>query len=91
MECTYAIACKSDNDNVSCCTQFDPHGNGEKLWKDLAENGKLTDASTDEKLKGMAHRQFGAAILLFNCFVILLMVCGMHTATNSRWFCHFTI
>lgn len=54
MDCTYAIACKSDNDNSSCCTQFDPHGNGEKLWKDLAENGKLTDASSDEKLKGMA-------------------------------------
>lgn len=54
MECTYAIACKNDSDNLSYCTQFDPHGNGEKLWKDLAENGKLTSASCDEKLKGMA-------------------------------------
>lgn len=52
IECTYAVACKSDNDNVSTCTQFDPCGNGEKLWKDLLENGKLTEASVDEKLKG---------------------------------------
>lgn len=55
MECTYAVACKGDNDtndNVSTCTQFDPCGNGEKLWKDLHENGKLTEASVDEKLKG---------------------------------------
>ena len=65
MECTYAIACKSDNDNLSCCTQFDPYGNGEKLWKDLAENGKLTDASTDEKLKGMAQ-YFSAFFLLMS-------------------------
>lgn len=52
MECTYAIACKGNNDNLSRCTQFDPYGNGEKLWKDLLENGTLTEASADEKLKG---------------------------------------
>lgn len=54
MECTYAVACKGDSDNLSCCTQFDPYGNGEKLWKDLLENGQLTEASLDEKLKGKA-------------------------------------
>lgn len=50
--CTYAVASKGDNDNVSSCTQFDPHGDGEKLWKDLIENGHLTEASVDEKVKG---------------------------------------
>ena len=57
IECTYAVACKGDNDtndNVSTCTQFDPYGSGEKLWKDLLENGKLTEASNDDKLKGNA-------------------------------------
>lgn len=55
IECTYAIACKgndTNNTNLSCCTQFDPCGNGEKLWKDLMEHGQLTDASGDDKLKG---------------------------------------
>lgn len=52
MDCTYAVACKGANDNLSYCTQFDPNGNGDKLWKDLYDNGKLTDASLDEKLKG---------------------------------------
>lgn len=54
MDCTYAVACKGDADNLSCCTQFDPHGNGEKLWKDLFDHGMLTEASLDEKLKGMS-------------------------------------
>lgn len=52
MNCTYAIACKGDENNVSCCTQFDPLGDGEKLWKDLSENGKLTDVKADQSLKG---------------------------------------
>lgn len=54
MDCTYAVACKGDADNLSCCTQFDPHGNGEKLWKDLFDHGMLTEASLDDKLKGMS-------------------------------------
>lgn len=52
MDCTYAVACKGNDDNLSYCTQFDPNGNGQKLWNDLASNGKLTESIFDEKLKG---------------------------------------
>lgn len=52
MECTYCIACKvSPEINISRCHKFDPMGNGEKLWNDLKEYGKLTDKSVDEHLK----------------------------------------
>lgn len=52
MNCTYSIACKGDKNSLSYCTQFDPSGNGEKLWNDLLENGKLTELVADEHLKG---------------------------------------
>lgn len=52
MKCTYALAAKGDADNLSACTRFDPSGNGEKLWNDLKKNGKLTESSVDENLKG---------------------------------------
>lgn len=69
MECTYAVACKGDNDNLSLSTQFDPSGNGEKLWKDLYDNGKLTEATLDEKLKGILSLN---CMITFNWLVILL-------------------
>jgi non-lysosomal glucosylceramidase len=53
MKCTYCLACKESDDGVkiSSCYKFDPMGNGEKLWQDLKENGKLSDKSVDENLK----------------------------------------
>lgn len=71
MECTYAVACKGA-DNLSDCTQFDPNGSGDKLWKDLSDNGKLTEASLDEKLKGNLIFFFSSLYLvIFNQFVSL--------------------
>lgn len=53
MDCTYSIACKNKGDDgvITSCPKFDPLSNGEKLWKDLKENGKLTEKSVDENLK----------------------------------------
>lgn len=71
MECTYAVACKGA-DNLSDCTQFDPNASGDKLWKDLSDNGKLTEASLDEKLKGNLMFFFSSLYLvIFNQFVSL--------------------
>lgn len=52
MDCTYSIACKGDENSLSACKQFDPCGNGDKLWSDLMKNGKLTELIADESLKG---------------------------------------
>lgn len=78
MDCTYAVACQGDNDNLSCCTQFDPCGNGEKLWKDLAENGKLTEASKDEKLKGMCVNVLRFKFHIISNFLFLSLDSFMH-------------
>lgn len=53
MDCTYNIACKvaTDENEITCCTKFDPTANGEKIWDDLKENGKLSQKSNDENLK----------------------------------------
>lgn len=52
MPCTYCLGCKQTSDiNITRCNKFDPSGNGEKIWNDLKENGKLTEKSTDENLK----------------------------------------
>lgn len=53
MECTYNVACKvaAEENEITCCTKFDPTANGEKIWEDLKENGKLTAKSYDENLK----------------------------------------
>lgn len=53
MDCTYAIACKGNENSLSYCTQFDPCGNGEQLWNDLMKNAKLTEPVADETLKGI--------------------------------------
>lgn len=51
MDCTYSVACKSVGGiSVTRCQQFDPAGNGEKLWNELKENGKLTEI-VDSNLK----------------------------------------
>lgn len=65
MNCTYSIACKSVDGakEVSCCDKFDPAANGEKIWSDLKENGKLTEKSVDEHLKSM----FINILFLFIC------------------------
>lgn len=55
MDCTYNVACKSVGGiSVTRCKQFDPAGNGEKLWNELKQNGKLTeilDANLKSKCK----------------------------------------
>ncbi|XP_062545738.1 non-lysosomal glucosylceramidase [Armigeres subalbatus] len=52
MQCTYCVSCKTSSEiNLTRCLKFDPTGSGEKLWNDLKENGKLTEASVDENLK----------------------------------------
>lgn len=52
MPCTYCLGCKQTSDiNITRCNKFDPSGNGEKIWNDLKENGKLTEKSIDENLK----------------------------------------
>lgn len=75
MECTYAVACKGANDSLSYCTQFDPNGNGDKLWKDLSDNGKLTEASLDEKLKGkFLFVKVYIFIVTFNrCYIVFIL------------------
>uniref|UniRef100_A0A1B0CJL7 Glycosyl-hydrolase family 116 N-terminal domain-containing protein n=1 Tax=Lutzomyia longipalpis TaxID=7200 RepID=A0A1B0CJL7_LUTLO len=60
MECTYNLACKVSGDTtITRCHKFDPNGNGEKLWMDLKETGKLSDKAVDENLKG---KDVGVAI-----------------------------
>lgn len=52
MPCTYSIACKvSPEINISRSHKFDPSSNGEKIWNDLREHGKLTEKGIDENLK----------------------------------------
>lgn len=54
MKCTYCLACKESDEygvHISTCNKFDPNSNGDKIWQDLKENGKLTDKSIDENLK----------------------------------------
>lgn len=57
MPCTYSIACKvSPEINISRSHKFDPSSNGEKIWNDLREHGKLTEKGIDENLK--SKRQY---------------------------------
>lgn len=52
MECTYCVACRvSPEIQITRSHRFDPAGNGERLWTDLKENGKLTERGVDETLK----------------------------------------
>ena len=54
MECTYCVASKVSSEiNISRSHKFDPAGNGERIWNDLWEHGKLTDKGIDEVLKSM--------------------------------------
>lgn len=66
LNCTYALSCKHDDEaTVSCCTQFDPNGNGQNLWTELNKNGKLTELVLDNELKG--KKNFRTSIINFNC------------------------
>lgn len=53
ISCVYSVACKTatDENEITCCTKFDPSSSGEKLWEDLKENGKLTEKSIEENIK----------------------------------------
>lgn len=52
MPCTYSIACKVSSEiNISRSHKFDPASNGEKIWNDLKEHGKLTEKGIEENLK----------------------------------------
>lgn len=54
MHCTYSISSKISSEiNLSRCVKFDPASNGDKLWQDLKENGKLTEKSIDENCKSI--------------------------------------
>lgn len=54
MRCNYSIASKISSEiNLSRCIKFDPASNGDKLWQDLKENGKLTEKSIDENCKSI--------------------------------------
>lgn len=52
MQCNYTIGVNKSNEQMNVgAIKFDPLGNGEPLWKDLNENGILTDKSDDKNLK----------------------------------------
>ncbi|XP_055852929.1 non-lysosomal glucosylceramidase isoform X1 [Episyrphus balteatus] len=52
MPLTYSLGCRILPEvNITRCTQFDPTGNGEKLWMELARTGQLGDKVLDENLK----------------------------------------
>lgn len=52
MSCSYNLACRIRSEiSISRCPQFDPNGNGEKLWNQLYENGQLQETNADECLK----------------------------------------
>lgn len=53
MSCKYSIGvCKSSDDvKISKSLRIDPNGNGNCLWKDLKQNGVLTESSEDKGLK----------------------------------------
>jgi non-lysosomal glucosylceramidase len=53
MQCNYSIGiCKTSDDmRISAVKKIDPNSNGSNLWKDLRENGILTEASEDKGLK----------------------------------------
>lgn len=53
MPCNYSIATRQSASNVvNYCTQFDATGNGESIWSDLKQNGKLTNQEVDASVKG---------------------------------------
>lgn len=53
MKCNYLIGiCKTSDDmKISKVTKIDPNGNGNSLWKDLKQNGILTESSEEKSLK----------------------------------------
>jgi non-lysosomal glucosylceramidase len=60
MPCTYNLGCKvSPEITIKLCGKFDPQSNGDKLWKDLKENGYLTEKSHDETCK---NKDVGVAV-----------------------------
>lgn len=52
MGCTYCLSSKQTSEvNITKCSQFDPCGNGEKLWNELKTNGEFTEKVVDNTLK----------------------------------------
>ncbi|CAD7086391.1 unnamed protein product [Hermetia illucens] len=52
LECTYCLACRLLPEiNITRCVKFDPAGNGEKIWSDLKETGRLSDKCVDDNPK----------------------------------------
>ncbi|KAK0424377.1 hypothetical protein QR680_008645 [Steinernema hermaphroditum] len=44
MKCAYALSAKNHEEAaVSVCRSFDPSGNGEKIWKQLKDTGRLEE------------------------------------------------
>lgn len=72
MACTYGIAARHQADvSVSHSVFFDPKGSGDKIWKDLSEDGELTksDANIEMKSKETAKNQECAAAVCCKCHV----------------------
>jgi non-lysosomal glucosylceramidase len=52
MPCNYSIGVnKTEKMKVSTVAKIDPFGNGSKVWKDVNENGMLTEKCEDKNLK----------------------------------------
>lgn len=66
MECTYCVACRQTGDvQITRLHRFDPAGSGERLWRDLKENGRLTEKSVDETLKSECVQSGGVDLYCF--------------------------
>jgi len=53
MQCNYSIGISKNGENfpVGTAGKVDPNGSGDNLWKDLKENGMLSEKSEDKNLK----------------------------------------
>lgn len=51
--CTYSVGAHKSGEliDISTTIKFDPASNGQKLWEDLKEHGKLTEKSEEKSLK----------------------------------------
>lgn len=53
MKCSYALSVNSEqNMEISKCLHFDPNSNGNQIWNDLYEQGRLVENEKTENIYG---------------------------------------
>lgn len=64
MKCTYALAIKSDRNNidVSKCLHFDPNSDGGDVWQDLYERGRFSTRKPVSEKSENVYGEMGVGI-----------------------------